>query len=208
MIRARLAMAVVACLCAMPVRAAEPDAGRPNLSGMFTAVYYALPHERDFAVGVGVLERDALHLEARYNYEARDTGSLFVGWKFSGGDALAWQVTPLLGALVGKAAGVVPALEASAAYKSVDVYVEAEYVFDQRYHPDSYFYAWSELGWRPVKWLRLGIVGQRTHTVTNERDLQRGPFAQFTVGPATLGFYAFNPDSASRYVIVSAAFAF
>jgi hypothetical protein len=206
--RARLAIALAACACAAAGRAAEPDARRAEMSGTFTASYYALPHERDFAVGVGALERDALHLEARYNYEARDTGSLFAGWKFSGGDKLAWQVTPILGALVGKAAGVVPGVEASAAYESVDVYVEAEYVADLRHHSDSYFYAWSELGWRPVKWLRLGLVGQRTHTVTNERDLQRGPFAQLTLGPATLGFYVFNPDSASRYAIVSAAFAF
>ena len=35
------------------------------------------------------------------------------------------------------------------------------------------------------------------------RDLQRGVFGQLTLGKATLGVYAFNPDSASRYVIVS-----
>ena len=207
MTRSRAIVAGACAVAATMARAGEP-AAEPNVSGSFTASYYALPHEPDFSVGVGVLERDALHLEVRYNYEARNAGSLFAGWKFTGGDTLAWQVTPILGALVGKGAAVIPGAEASLAYRSVDAYIEAEYVADQRSHADSYFYAWSELGWRPVEWLRVGIVGQRTHTVQNERDLQRGPFAQVMLGPATIGLYAFNPDSGSRYAIVSAAFAF
>jgi hypothetical protein len=54
-----------------------------------------------------------------------------------------------------------------------------------------------------VEWLRVGIVGQRTHTVDTGRDFQRGVFAQAMIGKVTLGTYAFNPDSGARYVIVS-----
>ena len=65
----------------------------------------------------------------------------------------------------------------------------------------SYYYSWSELGWKPVEWLRVGLVGQRTRTVDDGRDLQLGVFGQLVVGKLTLGVYGFNPDSGSRYVI-------
>jgi len=157
----------------------------------------------DFGVGIASLDRGALHLEARYNYEARDSGSAFIGWKFAGGDTVSFEVTPIIGGLFGAARGVVPGLEASVGWRSFDFYIEAEYVRDLEDSSASYYYAWSELGWKPVEWLRVGIAGQRTRLVDNSRDFQRGLFGQIIVGKATLGVYAFNPDSGSRYVIVS-----
>ena len=53
-----------------------------------------------------------------------------------------------------------------------------------------------------VAW-RVGLAGQRTRIVDTGRELQRGVFVQLIAGGATLGIYAFNPDSGSRYVIVS-----
>ncbi len=110
-------------------------------------------------------------------------------------------MTPIVGGLFGAARGVVPGVEASIAWRTLDAYVEAEYVHDLEQGSGSYYYAWSELGWKPVEWLRVGLVGQRTRTVDNGRDLQRGVFGQLTIGKATLGVYGFNPDSGSRYVI-------
>lgn len=37
---------------------------------------------------------------------------------------------------------------------------------------DSYFYAWTEPGFTPVEWLRLGIAGRRTRTYDNGGDVQ------------------------------------
>lgn len=50
---------------------------------------------------------------------------------------------------------------------------------------------------------QITLLIQRTRVVDTGRDLQRGAFAQFTVDKATLGIYAFNPDSGSRYWIMS-----
>ena len=175
----------------------------PSWSGNVTGYYYAMRDQPDFGVGVAALNRGPLHLEARYNYEVRDAGSVFVGWNFSGGESVTFQITPIIGALVGAARGVVPGFEASVAWRTLDAYIEAEYVHDTHNANDSYYYAWSELGWKPVEWLRVGIVGQRTRVVHTDRDLQRGLFAQIMVGKATFGLYAFNPDAASRYAIAA-----
>jgi hypothetical protein len=204
MTRAACAITLAWLVACGPVRAGDappPPAAQATLGA--TGFYYAMPDQRNFGVGVATLDRGSLHLEARYNYEARDAGSAFVGWKFAAGDALQVELTPIVGALFGSTRGVVPGFEASIGYGAFDAYVEAEYVHDLDDHSASYYYAWSELGWTPVSWLRVGLVGQRTRVIDNGRDLQRGAFAQVMVGKATIGLYAFNPDAGSRYVIVS-----
>ncbi len=183
-------------------------AAEVETSAAVTGYYYAMRDEPDFGVGVATLDRGALHLEARYNYEVRNAGSAFVGWKFSGGEDVTFQVTPIVGGMFGAARGVVPGVEASAAWRSLDVYVEAEYVNDRAQPGTSYYYAWSEIGWRPVEWLRVGFVGQRTHTVDVGRDFQPGLFAQATWQRVTIGVYAFNPDASARYVVASLGVSF
>ena len=200
----RLALAIA--LAATPAAASAADAdGAASAPVSFgvTGYYYAMRDEPDFGVGVATLDRGPLHLEARWNYEARDAGSIFAGWKWKGGDVVTWEVTPIVGALFGSAHGVVPGLEASVAWREVEFYTEIEYVHDRTDSSASYWYAWSELGWKPAQWLRVGLVGQRTRVVETGRELQRGVFAQFFAGKATLGVWAFNPDAGSNYTIVS-----
>lgn len=199
---AAAAAVLLAAATAMSRAAGENAAdGESKVSGSVTAFYYAMRDQSDFGVGVAALNRGPLHAEARYNYESRDAGSVFAGWNFAGGETVTFQITPIVGALFGAERGVIPGFEASVGYGPVDVYVEAEYVAFREHHEDRYTYVWSELGWKPAEWLRLGLVGQRTRVVHTDRDLQRGLFAQVILRPTTLGVYVFNPDSGSRYVI-------
>lgn len=157
----------------------------------------------NYTSAIAVADRGPLHLEARYNYESVGTRSAFVGWTFSGGDAIAWELTPLLGGAWGGTRAFVPGLEASVSWRRLDLYVEAEYVRDSGERDDSYFYAWTELGFSPVEWLRLGIAGQRTRAYDNGRDIQRGPFVQFTWRRLTVGGYWFNPGSSEQVFVGS-----
>jgi len=201
---------VLPFLAAVPVHAAtsveEPDGAAP--SGAVTGYWYAMRDQPDFGVGVASINSGPWRIEGRYNYEARNSGSLFLGWKFSGGDTVKFEVTPIIGGLFGAKHGFIPGVEASVAWGPFDAYIEAEYVSDRSNSSDSYYYSWSEIGWTPVEWLRIGLAGQRTRTVQNDRDFQRGVFAQLVGDHATLSDYGFNPDSGSRYVIVALGFQF
>jgi hypothetical protein len=202
--RACAILATVAGTAATDTSAAEVAAGaEPKVSATATAFYYAMRDQPDFGVGVASINVGALRFEGRYNYEVRDAGSLFVGWKFSGGDTVTFEITPIIGGLVGAARGVVPGVEASVAYGSFDAYIEAEYVDDRAQPGNAYYYSWGEVGWKPLAWLRLGLAGQRTHVVQTGRDLQRGLFAQLIFDKTTLSVYAFNPDASSRYAILA-----
>ena len=205
-VAAALLVAAPACFAQGGADALPPgsSANAPGWDIAATAMYYSVPDQSNFLLAVATAERGPLHLEARYNYEALDTGSVFAGWKFSGGDALTYALTPILGAVFGATRGIAPGFEASLAYGAVDFYTEAEYVHDLKANGDSFTYAWSELGVSPVKSLRFGLVGQRTRLYQSDRDIQRGGFAQLIFGKLTLGVYVFNPDdSANRLVIGS-----
>jgi len=187
-------------------RAAPPD--KPSWEFALTAYPTDVRGGDNYTSGIGVADRGPLHLEARYNYESVGARSAFVGWTFSGGDTITWEVTPLLGGAWGSVHAFVPAVEASVSWRQFDFYVEAEAVRDTHEHNDSYLYAWSELGFRSVEWLRFGLVAQRTRAYGGERDIQRGPFAQLTWRRVTLGGYWFNPGSKDQVFVASLGVAF
>ena len=155
----------------------------------------------NYTSGIATADRGPLHLEARVNYESIGARSAFVGWNFSGGEEITWELTPLLGGAWGTTQALIPGVEASAAWGKFDFYVEAEYVRDNKEQVDSYTYAWSESGFRPLKWLRIGIAGQRTKAYGGDREFQRGPLAQVSWGPVTIGGYWFNPGSKDQVFV-------
>jgi hypothetical protein len=181
-------------------RRASP-AEKPSWEFALTAYPTVVRGGDNFTSAIAAADRGPLHLEARYNYESVGARSAFIGWTFSGGESITWELTPLVGGAWGTTQAFVPGLEASVAWKQLDFYIEAEYVRDNHARSDSYFYAWSELGFRPVEWLRLGAAGQRTRAYGGERDIQLGPFAQVTLGPVTIGGYWFNPGSSEQVFV-------
>ena len=58
---------------------------------------YLVPHDQSYASPTFTADHRRLHLEARYNYEDHETGSLWTGYNFSVGDKIALEVTPMLG---------------------------------------------------------------------------------------------------------------
>jgi hypothetical protein len=176
---------------------------KPTWEFEITAYPKLVRNGGNYTSAIAVADRGSLHLEARYNYEAVGARSAFVGWTFSGGEAITWELTPLLGGAWGATQAFVPGLEASVAWRQLDFYVEAEYVRDSRVRENGYLYAWSELGFRPVEWLRVGISGQRTRAYGGDRELQRGPFVQVIWGRVTLGGFWFNPGSRDQVFVGS-----
>jgi hypothetical protein len=106
------ALLVPVLACAAPDNGDAPSpaspAKAPGWAYSATGYYYSPPDESDFLLVIATADRESLHLEARYNYEALDTGSMFAGWKFAGGDKLTYELTPMLGAVFGATQGIAP----------------------------------------------------------------------------------------------------
>jgi hypothetical protein len=157
-----------------------------------TSLYTYIAPGSDYVQPTITADRQWLHLEARYNYEDLETGSLWVGYNFSFGDKIKLDITPMLGGVFGKTAGVAPGLRGSIRWWRLELYGEGEFVFNTRERADSFFYLWSELTLSPVDWLRVGPVVQRTRIDENELDIQRGFLIGLSYKRVDLTAHVFN----------------
>ena len=180
-----------------------PDADDKTWSFSASAYTYFVPDDRDFVQPTFTADRGWLHLEARYNYEALDTGSAWVGYNFSGGETLAWELTPMIGGVFGDTTGIAPGYKGSLSWLKLELYSEGEYVFDTGSTSDSFFYNWSELTLAPVEWFRFGLVTQRTRVYKADREIQRGVLAGVSFERGSLTGYVFNPDDAKPTFVLA-----
>ena len=182
----------------------ESDGWEFGLSGAF----YVLPDEEDFLQPTFRADRGILHLETRYNYEDRESVSFFAGANFSFGEKVSFTLTPMVGGLVGRTDGIIPALEADLSVGPFEAYAEAEYVFDLGDSSSRYFYMWSELSLWPTEWLRAGVVTQRTRVYATDRDIQRGLLVGVSFKRVEGAVYFFNPGADDYFTVVSLGVSF
>jgi len=159
-----------------------------------SAYTFIVPDDRDYVQPTVTADCDWLHLEARYNYEALDTASAWVGYNFSGGEKLAWEFTPMVGGVFGDTSGVAAGYKGSLSWWKIELYSEGEYVYDMGNSSDSFLYNWSELTLAPVDWFRFGIVTQRTRVYQTDRDIQRGVLVGLSWKEIDVTAYVLNPD--------------
>jgi len=128
----RLGTAVLAIVLGVVSSASgqEVDAEAPEWSFSASTYIYFLPDEANYAQPTVTADRGWLHLEARYNYEDHDTGSLWAGYNFSGGETVTWELAPMLGGVFGNTAGLAPAYKGSLSWRKLEFASEGEYVFD------------------------------------------------------------------------------
>jgi hypothetical protein len=166
---------------------------------------YFVPDESNYAQPTVTADRGRLRLEGRFNYEARNTGSLWLGCNFGGGDESWWAITPMVGAVFGDTKGVAPGYQGWISGRRLEFYSEGEFVVDTSSSSDSFFYNWSELTVAPVDWLRVGFVTQRTRAYQTDREIQRGLLVGVSRGKLDLSAIVFNPDESKPVVVVMVA---
>jgi hypothetical protein len=182
-----------------PARATEDN---PWSFGVSAYAYFP-PEDDAYLQPTFTVDHEWLHLEARHNYEALESGSLWAGYNFSVGDKVTFEGTAMLGGVFGATVGIAPGYKASLGWRKLELYSEGEYLFDTHDSADSFFYAWSELTWSPVDWCRLGLVGQRTRVFETDRDIQRGVLVGFSSERVAFTTYIFNLDDRSPTAVVA-----
>lgn len=163
---------------------------------------YVPPDGRTYAQPTLAADYGHLHLEARYNYEALDTGSAWLGYTFALGEAMSVEFTPMLGGVFGDTRGVAPGYAFTLAYRKLELYSEGEYLFDTSDSSGSFAYTWSELSLSPREWLRFGLVAQRTRAYQTDVDIQRGLLLGFTYRRVSLTTYVFDLDQSRQLLVL------
>ncbi len=176
-----------------------PDPSTPNSAGIPTKKWsfsaevagYAVPESRSFLNPAFTADRGWLHLEARYNYEDLETGSLWVGYNMSFGEKLVFEATPMIGGVLGNTSGIAPGYGISLSYRRLALSSQGEYVIATG-ESDSFFYSWSELTYSPAEWFQTGIAAQKTKTYHTSLNVQRGLLAGFSHKNLSFTTYIFN----------------
>ena len=174
----------------------------------FSTSTYLVLNGRDYANPTFVADRDWLHIEARYNYEALKTGSIWLGRNFSFGDKLVLDVTPMLGGVFGDSTGIAPGYTLSLSYKWIELFTQGEYFIDAGTRGNNFFYTWTELSAAPVEWLRLGLVIDRTKAFGSDFDIRRGPFLGFICKKVDFATYWLSPGSHNSAIVFAVTFNF
>jgi hypothetical protein len=169
---------------------------------------YIVPDSREYVQPTLTADHGLLHLEARYNYEDIETGSLWVGCNFGAGEKLSWELTPMLGGVFGHTTGIAPGYKGSLSWWKIALSSEGEYVVDTGNSHNNFFYNWSELTLSPLDWFKIGMVTQRTRLYHTDREIQRGVLAGLMFKHVDLTTYVFNPDESKPTVVLAAAFHF
>ncbi|PWT99234.1 MAG: hypothetical protein C5B52_10985 [Bacteroidetes bacterium] len=166
-----------------------------------SAYYYFVPGDKNSVSITSYADYKKLHLEGRYNYEDRNTGSVFVGWTFEKNGNVYFAATPMIGGVFGNTNGVAPGLELELSYKKFEYSSETEYVIDFSGSENNFFYAWGEFGFNATNNLQLGLSYQKTKLYQAEFNIQRGPFVKYSFWKLTAGVYYFNPFASDGLAI-------
>jgi hypothetical protein len=173
-----------------------------NLAG------YIVPQDQSYASPTFSADRGWLHFGWRYNYEDKETGSLWVGYNFEVGEKLTLTATPMVGGVFGNTTGVAPGYLAGITWKRLELSTEGEYVFDTKDRTGSFFYSWMELSYSPREWCRAGMVAQRTKAYHTSLDIQRGLLIGLSHKQVSFTTYILNAGWTDPTVVLSVGFKF
>jgi hypothetical protein len=197
---------LLAQVSSTPAKSEEPAPEEWSFS--FNLAGYIVPHDRSYASPTFSAEKQHFHFGARYNYEDKETGSLWFGYNFEIGDKVVLQATPMIGGVFGNITGVAPGYLASLGWKQLELSTEGEFVFDTKDSTGSFFYSWMELSYSPREWCRVGLVAQRTKAYHTSLDIQRGLLIGFSHKKLDFTTYIFNAGWTDPTVVLSLGFTF
>jgi hypothetical protein len=147
-------------------------------------------------------DRKKLHLEARYNYEDRNTASVFGGMNFTFGNELKFDLTPMAGIVFGRLNGAVPGLETDLSYRIFNFITQSEYIIDFAGFKSDYLYTYMQIDATMNKFA-LGMAAQKNKLYETRRDLQLGVFAQYQVFAVQTKLSYYNPFSTDYFFVAT-----
>ena len=157
-------------------------------------VYGYLPASGDgYASPTFTADHKWLHLEGRYSYEAFRTGSIWAGYNFSWGEKWQFEITPMIGGVFGRTNGIAPGCEASLSWKKLSFSLDNEYVFDTTSKSGNFYYAWPQITYQPLTWLRLGALAEHTKVFQTKTDRKIGFLVGFDYKRYEFTTYVLNP---------------
>ncbi len=184
------------------------DTTESNVLFSSSIYYYSFKGESDNIIPIVYADYKSMHFEARYNYEDKNTASVFGGYRFEAGNKLEAGITPMAGLVFGNTNAFSPGLEIDLTFLKFDFYSESEWLIDFESRENNYLYTWTELAFNPNDNIRTGLSSNRTKVYQSEREIQHGVFMEYSIKRLTAGLHYFNPLADDYFFVASLSFEF
>jgi hypothetical protein len=146
------------------------------------------------------------YAEGRYNYEALNTFSFYMGRTFAKESVISYSVSPMAGAVMGDFNGGSVGANIGLSYKNFYIYSQPQYSFSLENAINNFIYSWTDITYSPTSWLSAGISLQHTKPYQDKGYMQNGFVVELAVRKFTFPMYIFNPLNKSRSFVVGASF--
>ncbi|HTE32684.1 MAG TPA: hypothetical protein VK666_20025 [Chryseolinea sp.] len=147
--------------------------------------------------------KDNAYVEARYNYEALNSFSIYLGRTFAGTRGPTYSVTPILGCVFGAFKGVSAGANVAIEYKKLFFSTQSQYTRAFYESNADFLFAWSDVGYQLREWLYIGLSTQQTYQPQGwSSQIEPGIALGVTLGKWTFPLYCFSPGDNLRYFVV------
>lgn len=132
------------------------------------------------------------YIEARYNYEDQKTVSLYFGKAFTIDKIAEYEITPMIGVVVGKTNGISPGLNFQLEYKRFSTFTQCQYTFDFNRSANSFFWNWSGFDISISKYIGVGGSVQVFEPNKGNGVYRAGPMLSFRQNSFSIEAYVYN----------------
>ncbi len=169
---------------------------QPNGTG---EQYFYLGKERPFSrVSVlTYLAPSAWYIEARGNYEASNSASLYFGKAFRKTAPVSYSITPIAGLVAGGFNGGSVGANVALDYKELSFSSQSQYTFSIENKAENFTYSWADLTYQLKKWVSAGVSLQQTRGVFEKGVLIKGVYKKLSIP-----LYVFSPLTNERYFVL------
>ncbi|HEY6900029.1 MAG TPA: hypothetical protein VI233_05275 [Puia sp.] len=167
----------------------------------FEAYYYTCYSGTSAIVPKAYFQSNGWYGEARYNYESGQSLSLFAGRTFSKENLLSWSFTPMIGVVAGQLRGGSLGVNAALNIKGIYFNTASQYTASWHDRNESFFYAWSELGYQLTEHIYAGAALQQTGFCGNGNSLEPGLQLTLSSGSWRLPVYLFSSRDKQLYLV-------
>ncbi|HEY4197781.1 MAG TPA: hypothetical protein VGM63_19710 [Mucilaginibacter sp.] len=137
------------------------------------------------------------YIEARGNYEAIHSASLYFGKSFKKTALISYSINPIAGLVRGRFNGGSVGANFSLDYKKISFSSQSQYTFSIENRATNFTYGWSDLTYLLKKWVAAGVSIQQTRGVSEKGILVRGVYKNLSIP-----LYVFNPGASERYFVL------
>ena len=140
---------------------------------------------------------DNWYMEARGNYEATNSASLYVGKTFRKTALISYSIIPIAGLVAGGFNGGSVGANVALDYKKISFSSQSQYTFSIENRATNFTYSWSDLTYQLKGWVSAGASLQQTRGL-----FEKGILVRVVYKNLSIPLYVFNPATCERYFVL------